>query len=166
MVILDCGTTYHTDYSEKSQERTYYDGIPEVIQLATHHFVDVQLTKMWKLNMNMAHMSSGNCAATYLRTFLSECRTNFPANWGYKPSLNGRHVWDAFVILSLLQDCMRRSTHLIVPDGGSQSTRFTTASLERNERMRTEGQPQVEHSCSLCLRTYEATETERESLSS
>lgn len=37
---LGCNTNYHHDYSVKDDVRTYYGGIPDVVQVGDHQFVE------------------------------------------------------------------------------------------------------------------------------
>lgn len=64
------------------------------------------------------------------------------------------HVWDAFVILALMEDCQGRSATLKVPHTGKQKDRFTSAVQARNVRFRLNGQPELRHFCHRCLRVY------------
>ncbi len=66
------------------------------------------------------------------------------------------HVWDAFVIYSLLDDKQRNGEQLKVPHIGDQADRFTYAMEERNRNIILYGQPDsVTHACDKCLRVYE-----------
>lgn len=69
--------------------------------------------------------------------------------------LTTEQVWDGFIILSLLEDYAGRNAILRVPHGGDQNDRFTEAMRERNERIRTYGQPELSHYCDKCLRVWE-----------
>ena len=58
------------------------------------------------------------------------------------------HVWDAFVILGLLEDAIFRGKLLVVPHTGLQADRFKAAMEERNEWIVLNGQPDaVRHIC-------------------
>ena len=35
-----CSTNYHNDYSVKGDIRTYYEGLPSVVQIGDHQFVE------------------------------------------------------------------------------------------------------------------------------
>jgi hypothetical protein len=60
------------------------------------------------------------------------------------------HVWDTFVLISLLHDHEACSWLLEVPHGGIQKDRFTTAMEERNLRIIHEGQDGIDHNCDTC----------------
>jgi len=64
-------------------------------------------------------------------------------------------VWDSFVILSLLEDGVRRGRVLSVPHTGDQADRFKPAMEERNQWIVLNGQPNaVRHACDLCMRVF------------
>jgi hypothetical protein len=45
---LDCNTSYHHNYSVQNDVRTYYAGVPGLLQIADHHFVDQALATQWQ----------------------------------------------------------------------------------------------------------------------
>lgn len=51
---VECLTTYYTDYAEKGQEQLYYQGLPNVFQVADHHYVETKLAQLWRVNTNVA----------------------------------------------------------------------------------------------------------------
>jgi hypothetical protein len=69
--------------------------------------------------------------------------------------LTTENVWDAFVLLLLLEDHQARDMRLRLPHTGKQKDRFTDAMDERNERIVLQGQPEIAHYCDKCMRTYE-----------
>lgn len=78
------------------------------------------------------------------------------ADWQFIPRLSTAHVWDSFVIYSLLDDKRRTHQQLQVPHDGIQANRFKNAMKERNEHIIHYGQPNaVNHACDKCLRIYE-----------
>lgn len=72
--------------------------------------------------------------------------------WGFK--LTTEHVWDGFVVLSLLRDREGRQLCLEVPHTGLQKDRFKAAMRERNLRFVQDGQPEINHWCRKCTRIY------------
>jgi hypothetical protein len=38
--VIGCSTNYHHDYSVKDDIRTYYGGIPSVVHVGDHQFVE------------------------------------------------------------------------------------------------------------------------------
>ncbi|KAJ2915278.1 hypothetical protein MD484_g5125, partial [Candolleomyces efflorescens] len=147
-----CRTTYYVDYWERGGVRTYYDSCSGVVQVSEHKYIEVPLIEFWKFGINTAWVSFGNCASMYLNKY-PFADEGLPAQWRFKAStLDGEEVSDAFLIISLLEDCNRRNTVLSVPHGGLQSQRFIKAIQERNLRMRLYGLPQVDHACDKCVR--------------
>jgi hypothetical protein len=66
------------------------------------------------------------------KTTLSNPSYSQPSDWGLSNNLTTNHVWDSFVILSLLEDGVRRGRVLSVPHTGDQADRFKPAMEERN----------------------------------
>jgi hypothetical protein len=83
-------------------------------------------------------------------------RTYFqPSEWGLSNRLTTNHIWDGFVILSLMEDAVVCSRLLRVPHIGSQADRFKLAMEERNNRIILNGQPDaVRHACDRCMRIF------------
>jgi hypothetical protein len=100
-------------------------------------------------------LSATNCSKVYDLTFSQrETSTLEDAGWPWGFKLRTEHVWDAFVILSLLRDCEGRLHQLEVPHTGLQKDRFTTAMRQRNSRFVRDGQPEIDHWCRKCTRIY------------
>ena len=78
-----------------------------------------------------------------------------PKEWPFKLEVDTSHVWDAFMILSLLRDCGEHNQLLRVPHTGLQKDRFTMAVRARNARIRAFGLPDVLHRCTLCTRYFD-----------
>jgi hypothetical protein len=77
-------------------------------------------------------------------------------DWQFVPRLSPEHVWDAFVIYSLLDDRKQQGGQLKVPHSGNQAGRFRQAMEDRNRYIIENGQPDaVSHACDKCLRIYE-----------
>ncbi|KAF8200372.1 hypothetical protein BJ912DRAFT_844352 [Pholiota molesta] len=75
--------------------------------------------------------------------------------WQFVPCLRMEHVWDAFTLVSLLDDGKRYQQRLQVLHTGLQKDRFTKAMEERNKDTIYNGQPDmVRHACDKCFRTY------------
>ncbi|KAJ7513195.1 hypothetical protein B0H11DRAFT_1698549 [Mycena galericulata] len=86
---------------------------------------------------------------------LSEQQTrDFAAGgWQFGCHLTTDHVWDAFIILTLLDYHDRHDTCLQVPHTGEQRDRFTEVMRTRNREVIEQGQDEVAHCCNLCMRT-------------
>ncbi|KAF8804503.1 hypothetical protein BYT27DRAFT_7106918 [Phlegmacium glaucopus] len=81
--------------------------------------------------------------------------------WQFGSRLTTEHVWDAFIIVSLLDNKLRQNQKLYVPHTGLQKDRFTEAMAERNRDIVLNGQPDaVGHACDKCLRIYKTNEGE------
>lgn len=80
--------------------------------------------------------------------------------WQFGFKLKTEHIWDAFVLLSLLRDSDAHTRRLELPHKGLQRSRFTKAMEERNERIVTEGQDEIGHSCDKCTRYYEVVDAD------
>ncbi|EDR16176.1 uncharacterized protein LACBIDRAFT_301995 [Laccaria bicolor S238N-H82] len=75
--------------------------------------------------------------------------------WQFGSRLTTEHVWDAFVILCLIENKQRENQCLQVPHTGAQKDRFRDAMAERNQDFVLNGQPGVvDHACDKCYRTY------------
>ncbi|KIM40257.1 hypothetical protein M413DRAFT_413786 [Hebeloma cylindrosporum] len=131
----------------------YVDSLPQVIEVSEHRFVEARLIHMWRTDMNVSWCakSATNCARTYSAAY----EEKLPQDWPYKASLKGDHIYDGFVIISLLEDHSTRNAILTVPHHGDQAKRFTEAIRARNARMRLYGQPEILHCCDICMRMYE-----------
>ncbi|KAF7351696.1 hypothetical protein MSAN_01602600 [Mycena sanguinolenta] len=78
--------------------------------------------------------------------------------WQFGTLLTTDHVWDSFIILTLLDLHKRNNTCLQVPHTGDQKDRFTAAMAERNLYVIQYGQDGADHFCKKCMRTWEDTD--------
>ncbi|KAG2028670.1 hypothetical protein BDR03DRAFT_1003872 [Suillus americanus] len=151
-----CSTTYHHNYKVAGDDRIYYDfvdGLPDVLQVASHYFVDTRIGRLWKTMMHTACTSATNCARIYNSAMAQDNR--FPPGWKFSPMVTMDHVWDMFIIMSLLDDSRRRQQALVVPQNIEQALRFQHQMALRNQRMRAYGQPLARrHHCVKCTRLY------------
>jgi hypothetical protein len=74
--------------------------------------------------------------------------------WQFGSLLTTDHVWDSFIILTLLEYHQRNKTYLQVPNVGDQRDRFTAAMAARNEEVILSGQDVVGHCCDKCMREW------------
>lgn len=49
-----CRTNYHHNFHVKDGVRTYHDGVPDVIQVGEHQFVEQRVIQMWRDMMLVA----------------------------------------------------------------------------------------------------------------
>jgi hypothetical protein len=47
IVCLACKINHYHNYSVKNGQRTYYDDIPDIIQVSEHQFVERQVIQLW-----------------------------------------------------------------------------------------------------------------------
>ncbi|TFK45431.1 hypothetical protein OE88DRAFT_1721508 [Heliocybe sulcata] len=144
-----CQTTYYHNYSVYQGIRTYYQGVPQVIQVGEHQYVEREVLNLFVGLMLISWSSATNGARTY-DTCLSHPE-NQPEGWRFSFSLCTEHVWDGFLILSLLEDYTRRDELLRVPHTGDQKDRYLDAVRERNLRFCRSGQPEWAHYCEKCM---------------
>ncbi|THU97981.1 hypothetical protein K435DRAFT_661838 [Dendrothele bispora CBS 962.96] len=163
-----CGVVYHPDYFLKTEIATnerlrhYYhsEELPDVIQVATHHFVETKLGKMWANSMLYGWYvnSASNCARIYERSLMSA--RAIPSDWTVKANLRPEFVYDSFKIISILRYHQIRGSHFCVSQNIDQAYRFDSEMERINEEFREYGQPEVNHRCEKCVRTVLNTEGE------
>ncbi|KAF6742320.1 hypothetical protein DFP72DRAFT_994429 [Ephemerocybe angulata] len=149
----DCKTTYYIDYQECGGKRRYYDTIPDVLQIADHHYAERKLLEFWRQGKATAWLSSSNCAAIYCNLWQTDT-LKMPPEWPVKPKLEGQHVTWGFVLISLLFDCARNHVALQVSHTGSQKDRFRQAMIAHNDRIWVYGQAASLHKCTKCVRIF------------
>ncbi|THV06826.1 hypothetical protein K435DRAFT_644489 [Dendrothele bispora CBS 962.96] len=154
LVCTECKTTYHNNFSVCQGTRTYYEDIPQFLQVGEHQFVEDHLVDSWVGMILLGWFSASNCARHYSTT-ISRLDEASPDEWRFTLKVEMEQVWDALVLKSLLEDCQQQSILLQVPHTGDQAERFTTAMQERNERIVRQGQPEVLHACDKCMRVFE-----------
>ncbi|KAJ7939533.1 hypothetical protein B0H13DRAFT_1941214, partial [Mycena leptocephala] len=151
----DCHTNYQYEFSVNQGVRTYYGGIPKYIQVGEHQFVERKLVGMWISLMLVAWASGTNCARSYdMSLSEGQVRDLTAAGWKFGTRLSTDHVWDAFIILSLLDYHDRKNTCLAVPHTGDQKDRFTAVMRARNLEVVEEGQDEIGHCCDKCMREW------------
>ena len=85
------------------------------------------------------------------------------SEWQFVSRLATEHVWDAFVIFSLLDNKKRWHEQLRVLHTGEQADRFANAMDKHNKDFILNGQPDaVVHACNKCLCIYEFNGSEGE----
>ncbi|KAG1722842.1 uncharacterized protein EDB91DRAFT_1063730 [Suillus paluster] len=109
-----CQITYHHNYKVSDKDRIYYDyteRLPDAIQVGTHHYVDIWVGQLWKTMMHVTCTSGTNCARIYNSSVSRQ--NKFPLQWP-SPEVTLDHVWDIFIVISLLEDCRHCKCSLIV----------------------------------------------------
>ncbi|KAF8867685.1 hypothetical protein BD779DRAFT_1408333, partial [Infundibulicybe gibba] len=125
LMCHQCSTNYHHNFSVHGGLRTYYGGVPDIIQIGEHQFVEQAVLNLFTGMMLVSWTSATNGARIY-NTCLSHPE-NKPSGWPFDFKLRSEHVWDGFIILSLLEDFDRWDDILMVPHTGDQKDRFTFA---------------------------------------
>ncbi|KAF8834057.1 hypothetical protein BDN67DRAFT_915716 [Paxillus ammoniavirescens] len=145
---------YSIDYTvpPSEQQQVHYQGIPRVIQIRGHHYVETTVARMWRTQNLVAWTSMSNCARLY-NIALSNGASP-PEDFPFKFELSGEHVWSAVVQLSLIEDLELRDRPLVVKHAGEQKDHFLPAIQERNLRIRLYGQEELRHYCSRCAILY------------
>ena len=111
---------------------------------------------MWISMMLFSWASATNCARIYNETSRQLQTGSPPVAWPFNLSVTSSQVYEAFTLLSLLEDCQLQKSTLVVPHKGSLHgmNRFAEAVRSRNERLRLCSQPELFHYCNKCTRFY------------
>jgi hypothetical protein len=88
-------------------------------------------------------VSTTNCARLYE---IAQARSSTRRD---KPE-----IWDAFVIVSLLDHQQAQGGKLRVPNGGDQKDRFAAAMRACTEQIMIHGQEELPHACYGCMRIF------------
>ncbi|KAF8175031.1 hypothetical protein K438DRAFT_1608874 [Mycena galopus ATCC 62051] len=163
---------YHNYYTHKeSSLRTYYGGVPNVIHVAQHFFIESALLELFANGMVFGWLSASNWARIYncaladpnshmtnnklafASVYLQHKRT-VPEGWNLE--LRNTDVANGFFLYSLLLEKSERSGILMLPhDEASQNDRLQPALAERNKAMEGIGQEHWAHACDLRFVVFE-----------
>ena len=102
--------------------------------------------------MGIAWKSATNCAQSYELALSRTPLTS--ATWPFGSVLRPEHVYDGFVIMSLLESHRLHNSILMVPHTGEQKHCFTQAMHARNALLRLYSQPEITHYCDKCIRVF------------
>ena len=147
-----CEVNYHNNFRVFQGRRIYHSEIPNILQIGERQFAETKLVRMWITMMLFSWTSATNCARIYNAGSSGDKWA--PSGWKFNLELTPDEVYDAFTILSLLEDFQLQNSTLIVPHGGEAKYRFTEAVNIRNNRFRLTGQPELLHRCNKCTRYY------------
>ncbi|KAG1727916.1 hypothetical protein EDD22DRAFT_789206 [Suillus occidentalis] len=114
--LYSCRIDYHHNYSVFKGQRTYYEHQPDNIQVADHVFIEKGIIELFHTAMDFSWTSATNCTKLY-NLCLSHGKQT-PAHYKVKFELSVEHIWDGYVIASLLEDCERRMSTLVAPHTG------------------------------------------------
>ncbi|KAJ7688745.1 hypothetical protein B0H17DRAFT_938044, partial [Mycena rosella] len=152
----DCKARYYPNYVVRDGIRIYYDKIPDAIQVAGHQYIERAVLNLFINLMLISWTSATNGAQVYNTSlFRPENLPGHPDWIETSFKLRPEHVWDGFIVLTLLEDHQARSATLRVPHTGEQRDRFTSAMEEHNTCIQLCGQPEWGHYCAKCIRVWD-----------
>jgi hypothetical protein len=117
----ECHARYYPNYVVRDGIRTYYDKIPDAIQVGEHQYVNRTVLKLF-LNLMLISWTSATNGARVYDASLSQPES-FPDHPDWMETsfkLRPEHVWDGIIILSLLEDHEARIATLQVLHTGDQ----------------------------------------------
>ncbi|KAJ7670033.1 hypothetical protein DFH06DRAFT_1083660 [Mycena polygramma] len=164
---------YHNYYVHKQNSlRTYYGGVPRIVQVAQHFFMESPLLELFANGMTFGWLSASNWARIYnsaLATmhphvtnnkvaFASVLRDHAPTPpSGWNLEIRNKDVMNGFLLYSLLLEKAERRGILVLPhDERTHEDRLKPALAERNKAMEGIGQEAYPHACDLCFFVFEA----------
>ncbi|KAN0096936.1 hypothetical protein V8E55_001382 [Tylopilus felleus] len=141
-----CEVNYHHNFKVYKGERTYYGGVPDIIQASEHQFIERQV-------IEIQNSTSATTCANFYNTAMSQSKEP-PPGWAFSFALSSDHMWSAFSLLCLLEDAAEREEHLVVKHTSDQKDYFVGLVQAHNECIQIEGQPEVTHFCDKCTCWY------------
>ncbi|KAG9316081.1 hypothetical protein JVU11DRAFT_3752 [Chiua virens] len=149
--LLACEINYHHNFKVFKGERTYYGGIPDIVQISEHQFVECQVIEMWLALMD--HWTSATACANFYNTLMAKSNKP-PPGWAFGFSLSTEHVWSVFLLYCLLEDAMEQQEYLVVTHSGDQKDCFSELVQAQNQHMCIEGQSELTHFCDKCTHWF------------
>ncbi|KAJ7185334.1 hypothetical protein C8R46DRAFT_981891 [Mycena filopes] len=170
-----CKTRYYHNYQvhKGTSIRTYYGGVPDVVQVAQHFFIESSLLELFANNMVFGWLSGTNCARIYnsalstpgqhvlnnklaFTAIYHDTKHIVPDDWHITRLIRKEDTMNGFFLYSLLLDKAEQGRILMLPhDERSQSDRMEPALAERNSAMEGTGQECYAHACDLCFVVFE-----------
>ncbi|KAJ7708089.1 hypothetical protein B0H17DRAFT_971679, partial [Mycena rosella] len=164
---------YHNYYVHKqSSLRTYYGGVPNVIQVAQHFFIESALLELFANGMVFGWLSASNwariynCAMSETNPHIANNKLAFASVYGNRKKtpaegwnleLRNLDVTNGFFLYSLLLEKSERGGILLLPhDEPSQKDRLQPVLAERNKAMEGIGQEHWAHACDLCFVIFDS----------
>ncbi|KAJ7106902.1 hypothetical protein C8R44DRAFT_637688, partial [Mycena epipterygia] len=168
-----CNRRYYHNYfvHKQSSLRTYYGGVPNVIQVAQHFFIESALLELfgngmvfgWLSASNWAHIY--NCALAEPHPHIANNKLAFASVYqlykrdrpeGSNLELRNKDVTNGFFLYSLLLEKSERAGILMLPhDEANQKDRLQPALAQRNKAMEGIGQEHWAHARDLCFIVFE-----------
>ncbi|KIJ07033.1 hypothetical protein PAXINDRAFT_121288 [Paxillus involutus ATCC 200175] len=164
-----CLRRYHHNYivQKSSSSRTYYCGVLDVIQVATHFFIDTAVLELFANAKVFGWLSSMNCARIYntalgnIDAYIVNNRLAFGAVvhqygekvelWPCSLQMRDEDVLNGFFIYSLLLDKAERQSQLVLSHDSQHRVRIDAALIPRNKEMEGIGQEAYPHACDKCF---------------
>ena len=128
--ILACKINHHHNFYVQSGIQHYYHGTLDILQVAEHQFVKRKLVNLWITLMVVSWTSGTNCAHFYNVTLHGDHHA--PLDWQFGSMSNSEHVYNGFIILSLLEDCSLQQESLSMPHGGLDKDCYKVAMQAQN----------------------------------
>ncbi|KAH6894811.1 hypothetical protein BKA70DRAFT_1375758 [Coprinopsis sp. MPI-PUGE-AT-0042] len=176
--LYSCHRRYYHNYvvhaNPDVNSRTYYPGVPDVLQVAEHFFVDVTLLELFANGKMFGWLSSLNCARIHNYSLLQpkgymyNNRLAFTdyilpltvaetyEGWQTALKLWEEDILNGFFLYSLLLDHSERDTCLLLKHQvPSHRERLQDELQRRNDRMEGTGQEEYFHACDLCFKVLE-----------
>ncbi|KAJ7168385.1 hypothetical protein C8R43DRAFT_822857, partial [Mycena crocata] len=127
-----CNRRYHHNYyvHKQSSLRTYYGGVPNIVQVATHFFIESALLELFANGMVFGWLSATNWARIY-NCALADPNARIANNKLAFASVDD--VSNGFFLYSLLLEKSERGGVLLLPhDEADQKDRLQPVLAERN----------------------------------
>ncbi|KAF4577396.1 hypothetical protein EYR40_000009 [Pleurotus pulmonarius] len=164
-----CNTRYYHNYCVNKSEstRTYYGGLPDILQVAEHFFLESALMELLIAGQVFGWVSATNWARIYdyaLAPRSPQVTNNAAAfattrteescqlNWQSSLHLRADDVLNGFFLYSLLLDKAEHGWVLVLGhDKRDQAVRLRTALEERNQQLEGIGQENYTHASKCAL---------------
>ncbi|KDQ11638.1 hypothetical protein BOTBODRAFT_114058 [Botryobasidium botryosum FD-172 SS1] len=149
-----CCTQYYHNYyvHDNASMRTYYTGVPDIIQVAQHFFIETRLLQFWGTSTLFAATSGSNHANAYNKELARGHR--IPPIYNKHLLLASEHAWDGFFLHSLLMEMDEKGSRLKLPHDCPQEVRLRAALEARNASYVGFGQEEWNHACNLCTKYH------------
>lgn len=79
--VEECKVNYHSNFYVHQGRRVYYGGIPDIIQVGEHQFVERKVVELWVTLMVVSWTSATNCVRFYNAAL--SCNRQPPPGWHF-----------------------------------------------------------------------------------
>ncbi|KAG1790325.1 uncharacterized protein HD556DRAFT_1310722 [Suillus plorans] len=114
------------------QHKVVYFGHSDIVQIADHYFVDYGVVRLWKAMMHASCTSATNYTHIYNIALANAESMQFPGTKWFSKDVTMDHVWNTFIICTLLEDCREHHCLLNVGQTINQNECFIEAISDRN----------------------------------